>query len=342
MKRAKPDPAAPAKPDKPGTQHLTRVEAEAWAAEPPPAEDPLPTNLVTTADTVVNPTAPPPPPKLTRNTGTETHLPDEPGTQHFVRVEAEVVHVEPEPVGKHLQRIERTIAEPSFKLSVTQTGNLPAPVDDCWNRIGVYGDHSCSKLAQHGHCHHCPTYARAASQFLNRPIPPDYRREWSLHFAPEKRVATPAKTSVVIFRLLGEWLALPTEIFQEVAERRPLHTIPHCRHTVLLGIVNIRGELLICAALNRLLGLETAPRALIHGQRQERLMVAEWRGQRAAFPVDEVYGVHRFHNADLRKPPSLFVQGGRHCANGIFPWRQHTVGLLDPEALMAALNRNLT
>lgn len=342
MKRARPDPAAPSRPDTPGTQHLSRPELEVLAAEPPPAEDPVPANYVTVSNAPINPAAPPPPPKPSLNVLTSAPMPDEPGTQHFIRVEAEIVHIEPASGAGALARVAGTTESPAFHQPVTQTGNHPAPEDDCWNHEGVYGNHSCTKLAQYGHCNHCPTYARAASQFLNRPIPSDYRREWSLHFAPEKHVAAPAKTSVVIFRLLKEWLALPTEIFQEVAERRTLHTIPHRRHTVLLGIVNIRGELLICAALNRLLGLETPPAALVHTQPHERLLVAQWRGQRVAFPVDEVHGVHRFHNADLRKPPSLFTQAGRHCAHGIFPWRQHTVGLIDPEPLMASLNRNLS
>ncbi|HBP1772226.1 TPA: chemotaxis protein CheW, partial [Pseudomonas aeruginosa] len=36
-------------------------------------------------------------------------------------------------------------------------------VDDCWNRIGVHGDKSCERLAEHVHCRNCEVYAAAAT-----------------------------------------------------------------------------------------------------------------------------------------------------------------------------------
>jgi len=220
--------------------------------------------------------------------------------------------------------------------------NLAPAIHDCWNTIGVGGDHSCRELTRHIHCHNCPVHSAAAAQFLDRPLTPDYRREWTDHFAREKKIATPAKTSAIIFRINGEWLGMPTQAFQEIAERRGLHSLPHRRRGVVLGIVNIRGELLICASIGKLLGLDAT--ALIKRQIAvfDRLLVANWNGQRFAFPVDEVHGVHRFHSADLREPPATVARSGFNCAIGVFPWRNYTVGFLDPESLFAALNRNLS
>lgn len=224
---------------------------------------------------------------------------------------------------------------------VADESSLAVVINDCWNSIGVVGDQSCRELQRHVHCHNCPVYSAAAAQFLDRPILSDYRREWSEHFALDRQIATPAKTSAVIFRIGAEWLGMPTQAFQEVAERRSMHTLPHRRRGVVLGIVNVRGELLICASLGKLLGLETT--GMI--QRQiavfDRLLVAEWCGQRFAFPVDEVFGVHRFHSADLRESPATVAHSTMNCATGVFPWRNFTVGFLDPESLFAALNRNL-
>lgn len=228
-------------------------------------------------------------------------------------------------------------------LQVAPTGaGLPEAISDCWNKIGVAGDHSCRELPRHVHCHNCPVYAAAAAQFLDRPLTPDYRREWTEHFAREKKIATPAKTSAIIFRISGEWLGMPTQAFQEIAERRAMHSLPHRRRGVVLGIVNIRGELLLCAALGKLLGLDAT--TLVKRQLAvfDRLLVANWNGQRFAFPVDEVHGVHRFHSDDLREPPATVARSGFNCASGVFPWRNFTVGFLDPEALFAALNRNLS
>ena len=204
------------------------------------------------------------------------------------------------------------------------------------------GDQSCRELQRHVHCHNCPAFSAAAAQFLDRPLLPDYRREWSEHFALSKEVATPAKTSAVIFRISGEWLSMPTEAFQEIAERRAMHSLPHRRRGVVLGVVNVRGELLICGSLGKLLGLEGT--AMVRRQLAvfDRLLVAEWGGQRFAFPVDEVHGVFRFHSADLREVPATVSHSTLSCALGVFPWRNFTVGFLDPELLFASLNRNLS
>ncbi|SDV46390.1 chemotaxis protein CheW [Chitinasiproducens palmae] len=45
-------------------------------------------------------------------------------------------------------------------------------VDDCWNRIGVYGDASCERLAEAIHCRNCEVYASAAIRLLDR-VPVD-------------------------------------------------------------------------------------------------------------------------------------------------------------------------
>lgn len=228
-------------------------------------------------------------------------------------------------------------------LQITSAGTALTPaIHDCWKSIGVAGDHSCRELSRYVHCHNCPVYSAAAAQFLDRPLTADYRREWTDHFAREKKIATPAKTSAIIFRISGEWLGMPTQAFQEIAERRGLHSLPHRRRGIVLGIVNIRGELLLCASIGKLLGLDAT--TLIKRQLAvfDRLLIANWNGQRFAFPVDEVHGVHRFHSADLREPPATVSRSGFNCSIGVFPWRNFTVGFLDPESLFAALNRNLS
>src|SRR2546422_1979826 len=37
----------------------------------------------------------------------------------------------------------------------------------------------------------------------------------------------------------------------EVAERRVIHSLPHRRTGIVLGVVNVRGELLVCVSLGR-------------------------------------------------------------------------------------------
>src|SRR5439155_6141290 len=182
-----------------------------------------------------------------------------------------------------------------FHPAERDDGEAPTQVYDCWNTIGVAGNGSCQELLRFVHCRNCPVYSAAAMQLLDRPVTADYRREWSAHYAEQKKLATPAKTPVVLFRIASEWLLLPTQALQEVAERRAMHSLPHRRRDLVLGLVNVRGELLVCVSLGRWLGLAglvtsdewrvaRAAGALPANRRSspgpDRLLVANWGGNR--------------------------------------------------------------
>ncbi|MST95314.1 MAG: purine-binding chemotaxis protein CheW [Pedosphaera sp.] len=228
-----------------------------------------------------------------------------------------------------------------------------SPIHDCWNIIGVEGNATCRELVKFIHCRNCPVYSAAGLQLLDRPLPADYRRERAAHYAQEKKITQPARLSVVIFRLAHEWLALPTNAFVEVAERRAMHSLPHRRRGLALGLVNVRGELLICASLARLLGMEEkteTPKAEsrnisvlpISAFSFSRLLVASWDGQRLALPVDEVHGIQRFQKDELKDPPATVAKSTLTYTRGVFAWRDRTVGFLEADALFAALNRTLS
>jgi chemotaxis-related protein WspD len=212
----------------------------------------------------------------------------------------------------------------------------------CWSDIGVQGDGSCPKLPEFVHCRNCPVYSNAGVQLLNRPLPPEYRREWTEHFARKKKTAAPARISAVLFRIEAEWLALPTPAFQEVAERRRIHSLPHRRSGLVLGLVNIRGELLICVSLSRLLGLEKKKTTEAQRGLFERLLVVNWEGSRLAFPVDEVYGILRFDAQELKEPPATVTRSNVSYTHGILPWQGRAVGFLKAGVLFPTLDRSLT
>jgi chemotaxis-related protein WspD len=213
-------------------------------------------------------------------------------------------------------------------------------IRDCWNSKGVAGDRSCGELAQFIHCRNCPVYSGAAVRLLNRALPADYQRERTDHFAEPKKLVGLGRISVVIFRIGPEWLALPTPLFQEVAERRPRHSLPHRRHGIVLGLVNIRGELVICVSASRLLGLE--PEAGEHHPGCDRLLVANWNGHRLAFPVDEVRGIHRYHPHELKAVPATLARAAQSYTQGVLAWGDKSVGRLNEELFFSALNRSLT
>ncbi|MGA7813893.1 chemotaxis protein CheW, partial [Caballeronia sp.] len=130
-----------------------------------------------------------------------------------------------------------------------------APLDACWNRIGTSGDGSCPRLAEHTRCLNCPVFEQAAAALLDRPLD----EADGADSASDATVAEPVTThSALVFRIADEWLALPTTALRQVDDIRPIHSLPHRRNRVVLGLVNIRGELTVAASLGELLHLDRA------------------------------------------------------------------------------------
>ncbi len=232
---------------------------------------------------------------------------------------------------------------PSSALApAAPAGDVPAQPTTCWKDVGVYGDGSCPELPRFVHCRNCPVYATAGALLLNRAPPPGYRDEWTEHFAARRELIQPSKTSGVLFRIRTEWLALPTQAFQEVAERRTIHSLPHRRRGLLLGLANVRGELLICVSLGYLLGLESGGTPDGLRSRYHRLLVVNWDGNRLAFPVDDVHGPHRFHHQEVKEPPLTLAKANPTFTQGILYWEQRAVCLLNADLLFKHINRSLS
>jgi chemotaxis-related protein WspD len=219
----------------------------------------------------------------------------------------------------------------------------PAPgISDCWNKIGVSGDSSCPELSRHVHCRNCPVYSAAGAELLNRALPANYRQDWTEYFSKEKKRAAPGKLSAVIFRIGPRWFGLPTQAFQEVAEYRAIHTLPHRQDGLVLGLVNFRGELLVCVSLSRLLGMERESVRERPCKVYERLVIAEWQGNLLTFPVHEVHGIHRYNPEDLQELPAATAPGDATFTRGMLDWGGKRVGCLDEDSLFSALNRSLS
>ena len=225
---------------------------------------------------------------------------------------------------------------------------VPAPeLQDCWNQVGAQGDASCPRLTEVSHCRNCPVYSSAAARLLHGEPPAAYLREWTERLAEPRPVVEAARTqAVMIFRLGAEWLALPAGIFQEIAEPRPIHSLPHRRGKILKGLVNIRGELVICVSLGGTLGIEeTAVAEGRNGQQRhtvyERLVVVGTAGGRLAFPVTEVHGIEAFAPAQCQPVPETLALASARYTCGILLWKSRSVGYLDDDSLFITLNRSL-
>ncbi len=247
-----------------------------------------------------------------------------------------------------------------------KTSNKPI-FNDCWNQIGVTGDRSCSELKTFIHCRNCPVYSLAGRGLLEREPPPGYINEWTNLLVsqsvpqPESALTQLGETiSVIIFRLGVEWLALSAKFFKEVTQPCVIHTIPHRSNEILLGIVNIRGEILICVSLSNLLGLEdnlansgSEPSKIqqpltrksktnVSSVMYQRMVVVEIEGNRWVFPVDEIFTVQRFHANELLDAPAVISNTTYTYTKWIINWQDKKVNYLDDELLFYTLNRKIT
>ena len=96
------------------------------------------------------------------------------------------------------------------------------------------------------------------------------------------------------FRLHGRWFVAPREDVREVTVPPRLTRIPGAKPW-LLGVANVRGNLLPVTDLAQLLDL---PRAAEN--RNQRVMVLNAEGLPAGFLVDEVAGYRQFAPGDQR------------------------------------------
>ncbi len=225
-----------------------------------------------------------------------------------------------------------------------------AMIDDCWNRIGVCGDQSCPELPRFVHCHNCPVFATASERLLSSPPPPGYLEEAKVRLAAPPEEIIPDAHSALVFRIDEEWLALPVQVLVEVHPVRPVHRIPH-RGGLLAGLVNIRGELELCARLGQLLGIASPKTARSSGRAKSngattdtsdtstvaRLLVVQFEAERWVFPVDEVDQVHRFHASDLSSIPATVGRYGGRLSRGLFTQGDRTIGFLDADRLRHTL-----
>jgi len=188
---------------------------------------------------------------------------------------------------------------------------------------------------------HAPVKASTAVlTLLDRPIEAADLRRTTAQVAQKTADLALLRASTFIFRLGAEWLGLATSLIDEVVERRVVHSLPHRREGVVRGLVNVRGQLTICVALEPLFQLDSAGRGQ-GGLLGRRLVVIASQGQRLVFEVDEVHGSHRYDPKGVKQVPSTVAHSISNFATGVLVWGDHRVGLLDGELVIHAINRRL-
>lgn len=182
----------------------------------------------------------------------------------------------------------------------------------------------------------------ARGELLGQPAPAGYVDEWTARIAKPKDAERHDFQTAVVFRVGSELLALPTAAVREVAEPRQIHSLPHRRGGAVIGVVNIRGELLVCAALAIVLNVDMDGAATpADGGSRQRMLVLQREDVRVACPVDDVAGVHRYRSADLRDVPATIARAALKYSSRLLTVGDRTAGLLDAQLVFAALRRGV-
>ncbi len=209
-------------------------------------------------------------------------------------------------------------------------------IDDCWNRAGTFGDRSCARLDEVENCRRCPVRAEGAERLFARPLAAGWLAENTALVAAPQVLREAGRQSAMVLRSGGEWYALGTGFFDQIAPAGPVHSLPHRRGSALLGLTTVRGQLLLCVSLARMLGLPAeAPGAgLRHG-------VVQLGGGPVALVLEEAAGTVRFDPAGLTARPATLAQAAAALTTGLIPWQQHMAALIEPDLLRAAIERVL-
>lgn len=210
-------------------------------------------------------------------------------------------------------------------------------LDDCWNHIGVWGSKECPELVRTPHCRNCEVYSQASRQLLDRKPPAGYLQSWTKLLAKPETAAVSGKVSTLVFRIGSEWFALATSLFNEVAEARDVHSIPHRSNSTLLGIVNVRGEIHLCVSIASLLGIDEQAEA----EAGKHMLIATVKDQPVAFRTAEVSGIHHYHPDELQAVPATLPKEASACSKGLLRWKERHIAVLDEHILSEKLIRSL-
>ncbi|MFK8183750.1 MAG: chemotaxis protein CheW [Phormidesmis sp.] len=198
-----------------------------------------------------------------------------------------------------------------------------------------------------------PTDTIKATALLQRTIPDSYRTQQTAQIAETTTQHRPSTAlfTALIFRLGREWLALPAAICQQILSPVASHTLPQRSNSTLLGVVNVRGQLLLKVSLLEILGLPSRP-ALASSALTSTASEQTFRGYRRmivaekmldgcldvwAFEVDELYGVHSLSAEEFQPAATGISAVSSACTRHVFSWHNQQVNVLDDTKLFNAL-----
>jgi chemotaxis signal transduction protein len=198
-----------------------------------------------------------------------------------------------------------------------------------------------------GHQHSSETarsHDRAILRLLERPVTDADLAAGAAWAARPAIVHEGVTIGLLLFRLGDETAALPAKLLRRVTPWARPTPIPHRTTSVMRGVCNIRGELILCADLHRLLGL---PNRRTSGARPadasdaRRMVVIGPRDAPWVFEVDRLVGIERVAAAQIHAPPVTVEHAMPAYTTGISGIGGEQVTVLDGERVLAGFQAGL-
>ncbi|RDH81225.1 MAG: hypothetical protein DIZ80_14055 [endosymbiont of Galathealinum brachiosum] len=214
-------------------------------------------------------------------------------------------------------------------------------INDCWNKIGVWGDQSprCERLKDLTHCHNCEIYSQAGSLLLSRPAEESYLSEWKNNLNQQRQNKNINLKSALVFRMGDEWFALASKFVKEITHCDKHHSLPHRKNQVLRGLVNVHGELLLNVSLGYLFKISKSENQSKYTH--ERYIVIDDNEELFAFPVTEAREIIHYNMQDVQATPSTINKDTSCFINGIIRHKDTDVGILNSDLVFSALHKNI-
>lgn len=132
----------------------------------------------------------------------------------------------------------------------------------------------------------------------------------------------------VCFELEGQMYGLPILKVQEVLEGASIEPVPGTADQV-LGVINLRGNVVTVLDLRRCLGLTPEPQALPH-----RIVIVDHDDEAIGLKVDRIADVRKVALAAIKPTPETGAGTHKGRVHGVVSRKGEILTLLDVEALL--------
>jgi chemotaxis-related protein WspD len=185
----------------------------------------------------------------------------------------------------------------------------------------------------------------AILRLLDRPIVPAELDVQTALAARSEDARRGQSVRLLLFRIGDEVAALPVRHLRRVTPLARPSPIPNRSGRVVRGLCNIRGEIVLCADLHRLLGLHERAASVTppdDAGESRRMVVIGSAENSWAFEVDALLGVESADPATFRVPPVTVAYSLADFTMGVTEMSGRCVTILDGERLLAGFGAGLT